>query len=262
MDGAAPERDLRLLAGAIGLSALGDGVALIALGLRAKELAGSGMGGGLAVAGMFICLWAPVVLLAGHVGLLVDRVETRSLLVIVSFGQAIVAVGLAAVGSRVPLYLLAALLGVGIAIAQASEFALVPVIAGEHIQRANGLVETARALGFTVGPLCGSLLVALGGTAAAMLVDAASFVVVGAAGLALAARRVAAAVAEGEKRRARDGLSFLFEDRVVALTVVVVVVSLLFMSASIPADLVYVVDDLGIEISASASCSVPGRSGC
>ena len=247
VDGAASERDLRLLAGAIGLSALGDGVALIALGLRAKELAGSGMGGGLAVAGMFICLWAPVVLLAGHVGLLVDRVETRSLLVIVSFGQAAVAVGLAAVGSQVPLYLLAALLGVGIAIAQAAEFALVPVIAGERIQRANGLVETARALGFTVGPVCGSLLVALGGTAAAMLVDAASFVVVGAAGLALAARRVAATVAEGEKRRARDGLSFLFEDRVVALTVVVVVVSLLFMSASIPADLVYVVDDLGIE---------------
>jgi MFS family permease len=247
VDGGASERDLRVLAGAIGLSALGDGVALIALGLRAKELAGGGMGGGLAVAGMFICLWAPVVVLAGHVGLLVDRVETRSLLVIVSFGQAVVAVGLAAVGSQAPLYLLAALLGVGIAIAQAAEFALVPVIAGEQIQRANGLVETARALGFTVGPLCGSLLVALGGTAAAMLVDAASFVVVGAAGLALAARRVAATVAGGERRRARDGLSFLLEDRVVALTVVVVVASLLFMSASIPADLVYVVDDLGIE---------------
>ena len=49
------------------------------------------MGGGIAIAAMFICLWAPVVLLAGHVGLLVDRVETRALLVAVSAGQALVA---------------------------------------------------------------------------------------------------------------------------------------------------------------------------
>ena len=242
------DRDLRIVAAAICLSALGDGVALIALALRAKELAGEGMGGGVAIAGMFICLWAPVVLLAGHVGLLVDRVETRGLLVAVSAGQALVATALAFVGGQALLYVLAALLGVGIAVAQAAEFALVPVVAGTRsLQSANGTVETARALGFTVGPLCGSLLVATGGTAAAMLVDAASFVAVGAAGLALAARRVATPKHADEKRRARDGIRFLFVDPVVALMVVVVFVSLLFMSASIPADLVYVEDVLGFE---------------
>ena len=94
------ERDLRC-SGAIGLSALGDGVALVALGLQAKNMAGEGMGGGFAIAAMFICLWAPVVLLSGHVGLLVDRVETRRLLVLVSAGQACVAVALAVAGSRV-----------------------------------------------------------------------------------------------------------------------------------------------------------------
>ncbi len=246
--GRAHDRDLRIVAAAICLSALGDGVALIALALRAKELAGQGMGGGVAIAGMFICLWAPVVLLAGHVGLLVDRLETRGLLVAVSAGQALVATALAFVGGQALLYVLAALLGVGIAVAQAAEFALVPVVAGTRsLQSANGTVETARALGFTVGPLCGSLLVATGGTAAAMLVDAASFVAVGAAGLALAARRVATPKHAGEKRRARDGIRFLFVDPVVALMVVVVFVSLLFMSASIPADLVYVEDVLGFE---------------
>ena len=45
VDGSAPERDLRVLAGAIGLSALGDGVALVALMLAAKDMAGSGMSG-------------------------------------------------------------------------------------------------------------------------------------------------------------------------------------------------------------------------
>jgi len=155
--GIARERDLRVLSAAIGLSALGDGVALVALALQAKNLAREGMGGGLAISAMFICLWAPVVLLSGHVGLLVDRVETRKLLVVVSLGQAAVAVALALVGSLVPLLALAAVLGAGIAVAQAAEFALVPVVAGDRaLQRANGLVETARSLGFTLGPVSGS----------------------------------------------------------------------------------------------------------
>jgi hypothetical protein len=94
------ERDLRVLSAAIGLSALGDGVALVALGLQAKHVSGEGMGGGFAIAAMFICLWAPVVLLSGHVGLLVDRLETRRLLVLVSAGQACVAAALAVAGPR------------------------------------------------------------------------------------------------------------------------------------------------------------------
>ena len=242
------ERDLRVIAGAICISALGDWIALVAMGLRANDMSGSSMGNGLAIAGIFISLWAPVVLLSGHVGLLVDRVETRSLLVAVSAAQACVAVVLAFVGSLWALLALAALLGSGIAIAQAAEFALVPAVAGARsLQAANGTVETARALGFAAGPLCGSLLVTAGGTAAAMIVDAVSFVVVGAAAASLAVRRRSDAADPAERRRARDGIGFLFTDPVVALMVVVVFVSLLFMSASIPADLVYVQDILGIE---------------
>ena len=242
------ERDLRVVAGAICLSALGDGIALVAMGLRANEMGGGAMGNGLAIAGIFICLWAPVVVLSGHVGLLVDRVETRGLLVAVSAAQACVAVALAFVGSLWALLALAAVLGSGIAIAQAAEFALVPTVAGARsLQAANGIVETARALGFAFGPVCGSLLVVLGGTTAAMLVDAVTFVGVGAAGLSLAVRRRSQPSEHEERRRARDGIGFLFADRSVALMVVVVFVSLLFMSASIPADLVYVQDVLGVE---------------
>jgi MFS family permease len=242
------DRDLRVVAGAICASALGDWIALVALGLRANEMSGGPMGNGLAIAGIFICLWAPVVLLAGHVGLLVDRVETRGLLVLVSAAQACVALALAFVGSLWALFALAALLGSGIAVAQAAEFALVPAVAGARtLQAANGTVETARALGFAVGPLCGSLLVAAGGTAAAMIADAVSFVAVGAVGLSLAVRRRPERAEHEGRRRARDGIAFLLADRLVALMVVVVFVSLLFMSASIPADLVYVQDVLGVE---------------
>ena len=48
--GIARERDLRVLSAAIGLSAAGDGAALVALALQAKNLSGEGMGGGLAIA--------------------------------------------------------------------------------------------------------------------------------------------------------------------------------------------------------------------
>jgi MFS family permease len=246
--GVVRERDLRVVSGAVALSALGDFVALVALGLAAKNMAGDGMGTGVSVAAIFICLWAPLVVLSGHVGLLVDRVETRSLLVVVSVGQAGVAVALAFVDSLAPLLGLSAMLGCGIAVAQAAEFALVPTVAASRtLQETNGMVETARTIGFAIGPVCGSLLVAAGSTSTAMLVDAVSFLVVAAAALSLAVRRSPDAVAVEEKRRARDGIAFLFGDRLVALMVVVVFVSLLFMSASIPADLVYTEDVLGVE---------------
>jgi MFS family permease len=242
------ERDLRVVSFAIGLSALGDFVALVALGLAAKNFASDGMGSGVAVSALFICLWAPLVVFAGHVGLLVDRVETRSLLIVVSLGQAAVAIALAFVDSLALLLALAAVLGTGIAVAQAAEFALVPVVAGARtLQATNSTVETARTIGFTIGPVCGSLLVAAGGTSTAMLLDGASFLVVAGAALSLEMRRRAAGQHEEEKRRARDGIGFLFGDRLVALMVVVVFVSLLFMSASIPADLVYTEDILGVE---------------
>lgn len=246
-DGGARERDLRVVAAAIGISALGDAVAFVALGLRANELAGSGMDAGLSIAAVFICLWAPAVVLAGHVGLLVDRVETRGLLVLVSAGQAVVAVALAFVGSMWALFGLTALLGVGVAISQASEFALVPSLAASReLQRVNSLVETTRSLGFVFGPALGGFLMAAGGISTAMLVDAASFVAIAIAGLTLSVRRYGAGHGGERKRRARDGVALLFGDRLLAVVMTVGMVSLLFMSASIPADLVYADDVLGV----------------
>jgi MFS family permease len=242
-----PNRDLRLIAGAIGLSAIGDGAALIALALAARTMAGSDMRSGLAVSGVFICLWAPLALLSGHVGLLVDRYENRALLVIASVAQTVVAVGLAFVHSLAALLALTVALGAGVSVSQAAEFALVPAAVGARtLQEANSLVETARAFGFMVGPACGGLLVAAGGTRAAMLVDAASFVVVAGGGLALAARRHPSSASSRERRRARDGLAFLFSEPTLGLAMIVAFASLLFMSASIPADVVYVKDVLRI----------------
>src|SRR4051794_41811168 len=84
-------RDRRLLSGAVGLSALGDFLGFIPLALYVQERTGSGI----AVAGLFIALWAPSVVLGGPAGLLADRIESRRLLRDVSLRQAGIAARLA-----------------------------------------------------------------------------------------------------------------------------------------------------------------------
>ena len=230
-------RDRRLIVGAVGVSALGDFLLWIPLTLHIHEQTGSGA----AVAALMICLWGPIVLLAPAAGLLADRFETRGLLLWASLAQAVVAAALAlALDSTTAVLALAALLGAGFAVAQPAEFALVPVI-GSGL---NGPVEAARYVGMTAGPLLGGLLAAAGGTSVAILVDAATFAFVALAALLLRARREPHPEAHGE--RARDGIVLLFRDRTLAVVLATVLVSLLFMSASIAAEVVFFKDDLGL----------------
>lgn len=233
-------RDFRLLVGAVGLSALGDWLALVPLALHIEATTGSG----LAVAALFIALWLPAVALAGVAGPLVDRLETTRLLALVSLAQAVVAVALPFTDGLAPVLGLVALLGAGAALAQPAEFALVPAVAGEaRLAEANGRVETARYLGFTAGPLLGGLLAAGGGTTIALLVNAASFAAVAAAACALRVRRRPRG---GAAEHARGGLALLAQDRVLALVVSVVVVSLAVMAGSITAELFFATDVLEV----------------
>src|SRR4051794_13653886 len=82
-------RDLRLLAGAVGLSATGDMLAMVSLSVRVHDLTGSA----LAVAALYATTFVPLVLLAPLAGLLADRVESVRLLAIASVTQAAVAAG-------------------------------------------------------------------------------------------------------------------------------------------------------------------------
>ena len=120
---------------------------------------------------------------------------------------------LAGVDSLWALLPLMALLGFGVAVSQPAEFALVPAAAGPDIDaaRANGLMETARSLGFTAGPLVGGALGAAGLLWLALALNALSFVVVAAAALLLRARRrpERAEPTRTSPVRARDGFAFL-----------------------------------------------------
>lgn len=238
------DRDFRLVAGAVGLSALGDWVAIVALGLFIGDQTGSGW----LVAALWICLFGPSIAVAGFAGVLVDRIETTRLLAAVSAAGAVVAVALAFTGGIVLALTLTALLGVVFAVSQPAEFALVPPLAGsERVQEANGHVETLRYVGFGIGPLVGALLYSWGGLELAMLVDAGTFAAVALAARALRMKRPPNELAEGERSpRARDGITCLFRDSTLALVMTVAFASLLFMSAVWVAELFFVEDVLGM----------------
>jgi MFS family permease len=233
-------RDLRIVAGAIAVSAIGDWVAVITLAFRT-----SAQWHGFGVSALLIALWSPTVLLSGHVGLIVDRLETRSVAIAAALAQGAVAVALAFSTSSVPAILaLTVLLGAGAAVGQAAEFALVPLLAGPRsIGKANGLVESARSIGFLIGPLIGGALAAGAGTRDALLADAATFVLIALTQIAVAPqRRVEQARELGP--RARDGIKLIFTGRTLATAMGAGAFTLVFMSASIPGDFVYTREDL------------------
>ncbi|MEA2376194.1 MAG: hypothetical protein QOD13_101, partial [Thermoleophilaceae bacterium] len=239
------EHDTRLIVGAVGISALGDFLLWIPLTLHLQEETGSGI----AVAALFVALWAPAVVLAPVAGLLVDRLEARGVLLVASLGQAAIAAAMAiALDSVAAILVLAGLLGVGFAVAQPAEFSLVPLIGrDDRLTEINGLVETARYIGMTAGPALGGVLAALGGTEIAMLVNAATFVAVALAALLLRTRRHPAARSPGEQpERARDGVVYLFRDRTLGLVMAVVFVSLMFMTASATAEVFFLKEDLEV----------------
>ena len=238
-------RDLRLLAGAAGLSALGDFMAIFPLILHVQQRTGSAF----AVSALIFALWGPVVLAAGLAGTIVDRFENRRLLVVVSLVQAAaVAAMLAGVDTLWALIPLMGLLGFGVAISQPAEFALVPEAAGPEVDvaRANGLMETVRSLGFTAGPLVGGALGAAGLLWLALALNAVSFVIVAAAALMLHARRQPQRTDEHDAPpRARDGFAFVTHERDLAITLGGAVAALALFSISATAEPFFVTRVLG-----------------
>jgi MFS family permease len=236
--------NLNVLVGAVGLSALGDWIALVPLTLYLAQATGSGI----TIALLYVAFWAPSVVLAGPAGLLADRYDPRRVLLLVSLAQAIVAVALAFVGGTAVILTLAGLLGIGFAVAQPAEFALVPRVAGEaRLALANGRVETARYAGFAVGPVVGGMLAAAGGLEIAMLVNAATFLVIGVVATVVRCPHLEfCLVPEPVEGRAWTGAKYLLQDRVLAVIMTVAFVSLLFMTTQWAASVFFVKDDLGL----------------
>jgi MFS family permease len=233
-------RDLKLLVGAVGLSSLGDNLALVPLAVLVQERGGSGA----AVAGLFVALWLPAALLAGPAGLLADRLDPRRVLAVTGVVAAAACAAMTLAGGLAPVLALVAVLGCANAFAQPAEFALLPAVAGgEDLVRANGQVEFARYAGSILGPVAGGLLAAAGGVTGALLADAATFLAL--VGMAVALRVKWAPHPAAGRDRMREGIAFLARDEELAPVVGVVFVSLLLMTATPAAALFFAQDDLG-----------------
>lgn len=251
----ARRRDLRVLAGAVFLSAVGDMMATITLALAVHEVSGSG----LAVSAFFASTMLPVIALARPGGLLADRVDAVRVIGVASLAQAAVAVGLAyATGDLAAILILSALLAAGSALSAPAEFALVPLLVRDSdLTRANGVMEATRYAGFAAGPFVAALLAVVGGPREAMLVSAATFAAIAACMPLIHARREPPAAGVAEPTRGRGGLGYLMRDEVLRPTVLAVSGGLLFISACLTIEVFYVKDTLGAGDAGYAALVVP-----
>jgi MFS family permease len=225
-----------------GLSSLGDELALIALTIKVAELTGSGW----AVAALLLCGLVPLVIFAPSAGVIVDNFETRRSLAIATAIQACLAVGLAFAGELPMILMLSFLLGTASAVETPSIYTLVPRVVGDdRATEANAYLEGARYTGMIAGPvLAGSLAAGLG-TRTALLVDAATFVVIAAAAMLLRVRRQVAEPIRTSGEAAREGFRVIRGDRVLAVAFVVIGGVILFAAMDNVAEVFFARDTLG-----------------
>lgn len=239
-------RDLKLLCGAVFLSAAGDMLALITLALLVHDLTGSGI----IVSAFFAATMIPVVALAPAAGLLADRVESVRLIRLASMASALIALGLAFTVSVPLIMILTAALAAASAFSQPAEFALIPVMSRPgRLTESNGLIESARYAGFAFGPLAASALVAAGSIRLALLANAASFLAITIAALLMRSRRRPPERSGGtsrqeRRRQSREGFTYLWQNRVLRMVVLTSTGALFFLSAFMTIEVFWIKDVL------------------
>lgn len=179
-------RDVYLASTARAVSACGDFLAATALALALQSRGA----GGPAVAAVLLASTVPLVLVAPLGGRLADRLDSRLLLVTVGALQIGVCVLLAYTGHPAAMIALVAVLATGFAITQPTLAALIPDMVGrEHLPKAMAISQTASSIGMLIGPAAAGVLVGQFGLRVPLLVDAATYLAIVAAGLLIGTRR-------------------------------------------------------------------------
>ncbi|WP_317453945.1 MFS transporter [Streptomyces sp. TRM68416] len=194
----------RLLATAYAVSAYGNYLNLIALSLFSYEVTGTAFGIG---AVMALRLFAGV-LSGPAAGALTGRVGRRTVMICTDAAQAAAMTVLALTATATPLWLLGlavVVLGAGNTFFTVALRSAVPAMVGQDRRaHANGLLVTARSLATVLGFASAAPVIGYGGYAAAFTLNAASFVVSGAA-LVVLRPRTEEAGETGEGAGARAG---------------------------------------------------------
>ncbi|MFI5271748.1 MAG: MFS transporter [Ktedonobacterales bacterium] len=188
------QRPFALLWAGRSISALGDGIYLMALAWWVLETTGSAAANGI----ILICATLPTLLLLLLGGVVVDRLPRRTLLLLSDVLRGLLVSVIAVLAGH---HLLAfwhlALLSAAFGIVQAffgpAYTSIIPEITPrEALASANALASLSRQATGILGPALGGLLVALGGTPAAFALDGLSFLLSAACIIAMPALPVVA----------------------------------------------------------------------
>lgn len=176
------DRRTRWVLGGLAVSVVGDGAARVAILLRVHA-----EGGGPSALAVVLVLFAmPMVLLAGVAGVLADRPDPRPVVMGAAALQLVAAVVLALTGGLAWTGGAAFVLQTGFALANSAWMVALPrLVAEEDVGTLVSLHHGLMALAAPAGAALGGMLVQHVGTAAPFALDAASFVVLMGAGLAL-----------------------------------------------------------------------------
>ena len=178
--GALTERNFRLVFSSTTISAIGDGVAAIALVFAVLHISHDSP---TAVGIVLACRQVAAAAIALAAGVLADRLPRHTVLVAVAGAQAVVqgVVGTLVVTGHATVAVLA---GLGVVYGLADGFVipaqngLIPaVISTVRLQQANALIGLSRSILGFAAPALGGILVAAGSPGGAILIDAASFAV-------------------------------------------------------------------------------------
>ncbi|MET9430475.1 MULTISPECIES: MFS transporter [unclassified Streptomyces] len=171
-----------------------------------------------AVTLLSLCALLPQVVLSPVAGALIDRSSKRTALQLADGGGLVVVAALCAVhfaGGGLQawqVYPAVALLGVSAAFQFPAMASAVPMLVrGDQLQRANGMLASAKSTAEVGGPALGGVLVALSGVGVVLVVDVASFV------LALVTIRVVRFAGDARKTGAATGRKRILRDAVAGL---------------------------------------------
>ncbi len=234
---------LTAVALAYAVSSMGDQIALVALTLRFYEQGASGvLISALVVAGVL-----PVVVVGPLAAPLIDRVESRRLITVVTLVQAIVVAVIAFTDHVGVTLVLVVALGAGLSIVSPALLLLVPAITGEErVAHGYGRLEAFRAVGNAVGPALAGVLVAAFGSRVALLVDAVTFVLMAVLLAVVTVRREPVPAARPRwSQQVREGVTVLGRNRLLATAIAALAAAVVFTATMSVARVFFAREDLG-----------------
>ena len=191
-------RDLRLLIGAFLVDQIGSWSYIVVISVYIFDRTHSTQW----LAANAACRWGPSLLVASYGGVLADRYQRTTVLIVSALASAVLMVGMSVVvGSDAPVayvLVISAVSSVALAPYQPAAGALTPEIVGERdLAAANSIFSALDTLVVVVGPGIGGLLLLTGRPVVGVAINAASFAIAAALVARLRVRSLGGAGAEG-----------------------------------------------------------------